>query len=150
MAKNDIRTLVDSFVADLEQHIRAAALEAVQDALANGQPAPKKATRKGRSSKKKAGRRSRRSPAQIEAAKTKIVSYVRSNPGAAMGDLSSALNQDSATLRPQVNELLEAGTLRKEGEKRGTKYFAGKARAARKTKTKAKGRKKTTRKKTRK
>lgn len=160
-AQADIRSLVDSFVEELTQHIRTAAVEAVQTALLDGGP-PARATPQGHAGKKAAkkataaakpkgrGRRARRTPAEINAAKTEILSLVRSNPGTAMGDLSRALGEDPTVIRAQITELLEAGQLRKEGERRGTKYYVGNGRAAGKAKTKKKaaGKKKTGRKKT--
>jgi len=161
-AEAEIRALVDSFVAELTQHIRTAAVESVQAALLGG-AAPARAKSAGpkstgkkagkRAPKKtgKGGRRRRRSPEEIEAAKADIVSYVRANPGTAMGDLSSALGEDQAVIRLQLNQLLEEGALRKEGERRGTRYFAGGGGAKKKTKRgkKAKSaKKKSTRKKT--
>jgi hypothetical protein len=154
-AQADIRALVDSFVDELTQHIRTAAVEAVQSALLGGgapaassaaprRGAGKKAKKAGKA--KKGGRRVRRSAAEITAAKAEIRRFVQANPGSAMGELSKALGSDPAVIRMQLNELLAEGALRKEGERRGTKYYAGKGRA-----TKAKGAKrakKATRKKT--
>lgn len=153
----DIRALVDSFVDDLSQHIRAAALEAVRDALlADGAPTtsraaaprrgrPKKAAAKPRGKGGKGGKRRRRSATEIAAAKSQILAHIKSNPGCAMGELTKSLGESAITIRAQVNELLSAGSIRKEGERRGTRYFAGKAKA--KAKAKAKTRKKATKRK---
>jgi hypothetical protein len=148
-AQAEIRALVDTFVEELTQHIRTAAVESVQAALLyggapartvapssgpkhNGQRgATKAAPKPARSGKTAKGRRrARRSPEQIEAAKALIVSHVRSNPGTAMGEMSATLGEDPTVIRAQLNELLKSGALRKEGERRGTRYFAGTGRPA--------------------
>jgi hypothetical protein len=145
-AQAEIRTLVDSFVDQLTQHIRQAAVESVQQALGGSAPARATAPATGRKGAKpgpkpkaakakktgKGGRRVRRSPEEMAAAKDAIVRYVNANPGTAMGDLSAALREDPTTIRTQVNELLEAKALRKEGERRGTRYFAGSGRGSKK------------------
>jgi hypothetical protein len=53
-------------------------------------------------------------------------------------------------IRAQVNELLEEKALRKEGERRGTRYFAGSGRASKKATKRGKkaGKRKTSKKKT--
>jgi hypothetical protein len=134
----DIRALVDSFVEQLTQQIRISALESVRDALLDGnasasaaparrghKPGPKPKTAAPKATKPKRGKRGRRTPEEIEADKAAILAHVKSNPGTAMGDISAALGQDAETIRAQVNDLLKAKALRKEGERRGTRYFAG-------------------------
>jgi hypothetical protein len=163
-AQAEIRTLVDSFVDQLTQHIRVAAVESVQEALgghaparataapakrAGAKPGPKPNAAKAKKTGK-GGRRVRRSPEQIAAAKDAIARYVNANPGTAMGDLSTALGEDPITIRVQLNELLEEGALRKEGERRGTKYFAGSGRVSKKATKRGKkaAKRKTSKKKT--
>jgi hypothetical protein len=139
----DIRALVDSFVEQLTQQIRISALESVRDALLDGnasasaaparrghKPGPKPKTAAPKATKPKRGKRGRRTPEEIEADKAAILAHVKSNPGTAMGDISAALGQDAETIRAQVNDLLKAKALRKEGERRGTRYFAGGGRKA--------------------
>jgi hypothetical protein len=166
-AQVDIRALVDSFVDQLTRRIRTAAVESVQMALLDGKASASSKGRRGRKpgpkpgpkpKAAKAGKRGRRTPAEIEAAKASIAAYVKANPGCPMSDITDALGLDSITLRAQVNELLDAGSIRKEGKKRGTRYFAGsgnskpkttrgKKAAKRKTAKKRATKKKTTRKK---
>jgi len=131
-AQADIRALVDSFVEQLTQQIRISALESVRDALLNGGASPAAAPLRrkpgptpGKKAAKKRGKRGRRSPAEIEADKAAIADYVKANPGCAMGEITKALGHDAQTIRAQLNELLDAGVLSKEGERRGTRYYAG-------------------------
>ena len=128
-----IRALVDSFVHDLSLLIRQSSLEAVQQALLEAleegvAPAAPKGARRIRkpSSRTKSARRQRRTPADLEAADKAIVAHVRKNPGCQMGQLATALGEKAVTLRVQVARLVESGGIRKEGEKRNTRYFVGK------------------------
>jgi len=161
-AESDIRALVDSFVEQLTQQIRISALESVRDALLDGKapaaaparrkPGPKPGRKPGPKPKAakakktaKGGKRGRRTPEEIEADKAAIADYVKANPGCPMADITDALGLESITLRAQVNELLDAGTIRKEGEKRGTRYFPGGGGSRKATK---RGKKRATKKKT--
>src|SRR5687767_8490009 len=99
-SQEDIRALVDSFVSELTQKIRSAAVEAVQSALMNGdaparssapraqaRPGPKPGKKAGAGKAAKGGRRIRRNPEEIQAAKERILRHVQSHPGTAMGDM---------------------------------------------------------------
>ena len=64
-----------------------------------------------------------RSPAALDA--KSLAGYVRNNPGAKSEQISAAFGTDAATLRGAMRELLDEGTVRTEGQKRGTRYFVG-------------------------
>ena len=85
--------------------------------------ATKKRSTKKRSAKK-AGRRARRSSADVEATSKAIASQLRKTPGVSVSDLANSMGADSADLKRPLALMLEAGSIRKTGEKRGTKYFA--------------------------
>jgi hypothetical protein len=144
-----IRATIDQFVAEISQLVRQAAVAAVSGALGQGgtsAPARRKtATRAPTRPKvgRPKGKRVRRSSADLEAQGAKILAHVRANAGCRMEDLSAALGTPTKDLRRPVTELIEAGKLRTEGQKRGTQYFAGGG-GARKKKT---TRKKATRRK---
>lgn len=138
-----IRNLTENFVRELEQAIRESALESVQSALLGGaQSAP---TRRGpkptvssapKRARKASGKRGKRTPEQVEADGMNAVDYVRGNPGCPVGDIGTALGLSTKDLRLPLLRLVEAGTLRTEGQKRGTRYFPGSGKAKRAKKSK--------------
>jgi hypothetical protein len=86
-----------------------------------------------------------------------VLAHVRSNPGQRLEEMGRELSMDTKELKRPIANLMEAGSLRTEGQKRGTRYYAGggsrkatkKKTAKGKTKRKAKktgARRKTTRK----
>jgi hypothetical protein len=155
--QQDLRTLVEQFVSDLSARVREAALETLRAALGKS-PAPErrgpgrprksgKSRGPGRPPKaaarpRKARGRIRRSAADLEQTAVKIRAYVRSNAGQRIEEIGRGLKTATERLKRPIQALIAAGSLRTEGQKRGTRYFAGgrrKAKAARKA-SQAKGR----------
>src|SRR5688572_23162600 len=152
--QQDIRTLVDQFVSDLSARVREQAMDSVRAALGEG-AAPKrrgpgrprgsgkrgpgrprkagkrgpgrppKAVRRGPGRPRKAGRRARRSSADLEATAAKVLVYVRSNAGQRLEEIGKGLRTATAGLKRPIQVLVAEGKLRTEGQKRGTRYFAG-------------------------
>ena len=137
-----LRALVDQFVSDLSVLVHQQALDTVRAALGGG-PAPKRRgpgrprgsgkrgpgrppkARRGTRRPRKAGRRARRSSADLEATSAKVLAYVRSNAGQRLEEIGRGLRRPTAGLKRPIQVLVAAGKLRTEGQKRGTKYFAG-------------------------
>lgn len=153
---DQIRARVDEFVDGLRDLIQQAALEAVQVALgADSAPAARAPRAKQASapravasvSRKKGGKRIRRNREALDQMGDLLVSHVTANPGTGMSDLVAATGVAAPVVRGPLNELLAAGRLRKEGDRRGTKYFAGSGKpAAKRSSRKKKARKATTKK----
>jgi len=156
-ADKAIRAHVEAFVAELSVLVRQAALETVQDALGGAAPAPRAAAPKkkvGRPRKAakpaarkagKGGRRVRRSAGDLQQMSSSLMAHVRQNPGQGIEQISREIGIASADLKHPVTLLLEAKSLRKEGQRRGTKYFPagrGKATAAAKKPARKKAAKK--------
>lgn len=136
--KNDLdsklQDRINAFVEDVSAIVREAALEAVRDALSTeagaaasvGRPKAAAGRRRAPAKKTASGRRVRRSAEQLEELARKFLSYVQSNPGQRLEEIGVGLRIDTAELKRPVQLLLEADKLRTEGERRGTRYFAGK------------------------
>lgn len=150
-ADRELQARVDVFVADLTELVRQAALQAVQDALGVAAVVPSrgrkrvasagKATAK-KPARRKSGKRVRRSTDDLAVAGQALVVEVRRAPGSGFEALRAALGVDGKDLRRPLNDLLESGAIRKEGAKRGTKYYpAGTKSAAKPAKKKAAKRK---------
>lgn len=150
MSTREIDARVSTFVSELESLIRKAALEAVQAALGGATPvkaaapAPKAPKAKkpaapaaaaapaGPAAAKAAPSSSalprvkkgtRRSPEDVAAAARAIKAHLASNPGQGVEAIAKALGAPSKDLALPILNLLGAKSIRKEGEKRGTRYF---------------------------
>jgi hypothetical protein len=103
----------------------------------------------GRPRGKGKGKRIRRTAAALEQDMEQLQAYVVAHPGLRLEEISVGMGVDSKNLKRPVTLLLAGKRLRKEGERRGTRYFAsGTGGAAKRgTKTaKKRARKKVTRK----
>lgn len=156
----NIRERVDSFVADLTQMIREAALEAVQQALGAGAPAARRAGAPGRKQAAKrgpagGGRKPSGSAPKGNSAQVaeKLLAEIRRQPGQRLEEIARSLKTTTANLRPALDLLLGEGRVRTEGKARGTNYHVGsgtpvrKKAAAKKAKKKAGKKKKASKKK---
>jgi hypothetical protein len=127
-----IEQRIQAFAQELNQLVRQAALEAVQDALGGQRTARPTFTAARPAASAPRGRRGaggRRSPGQMEQMMASVRDYVAANPGTRMEKLSAAVGASTAELRLPVLKLLEEGAIRKQGEKRATEYFPGNGRA---------------------
>jgi hypothetical protein len=68
-----------------------------------------------------------------------VLAHVRSNPGQRLEEIGRALWGPTKGLKRPVSNLMEGGALRTEGQKRGTKYFAGRGGGTKRKATTAKG-----------
>jgi hypothetical protein len=138
----DIQSRIQSFLAELSGLVKKAALQSVQVALATdgvaparrgpGRPAgsatvakrgpgrPRKVDRPAR-----AGKRVRRSSEDLDAIAARVLAHVKANPGHRLEEIGAGLKTDTGILKRPVAKLLQAKQVRTEGQKRGTKYFAG-------------------------
>ncbi len=137
-----IRTQIDQFLTSISQLVRQAAVEAVKEALGGtggsvagparrGPGRPRKVQAAGAAPKAaKPGKRGRRSAADVEAVGSQVLAYVQANPGHRLEEIGRGLKVDTAGLKGPIKALIGTGRLRTEGQKRGTKYFAGSGKAA--------------------
>lgn len=70
------------------------------------------------------GRLTRRSPEELAKLTDEVLGQIVSRPGSRMESLRGALNVPTNLLVGPVTKLLAAGKIRKEGEKRATRYYA--------------------------
>jgi|GEM_PF-773790 len=143
-----IQDRIQAFTAELSDLVKAAAMDAVQEALggqassAARRPTPKKAASRKATKRAGSGKRIRRSAEDLEALSGQLVAYVKANPGARLEEISAGMGIASKDLKRPVTLLLEAKKLRKTGQKRGTQYFAGKGGGAKKKAAKKRASKK--------
>lgn len=150
-----IKARVDSFVSELSELVKKAAVEAVTNSLKGGAPAAPsvaKATGKKRgpaaapaapaapakapakaakaaapaaASKRKAGQK--RSPDEIVKTTEKLLSYIGKNSGQRIEEIAKGVGNSTKELTLPVKKLLNDKKIVAKGEKRATRYFiAGK------------------------
>jgi hypothetical protein len=133
---------IQAFVAELHALVKQAAVASVKEALGvDGGVAPAPRPAKGKGARKAArGTRGktpavakapeatsgRRSPEQLKKTVRKLEQQVQAAPGQRIEDIAKALGVPSAALALPVKKLIAAGTIRKEGVKRNTRYFPAK------------------------
>lgn len=143
--ETEIRSHVDTFVAQLSALVRKAALEAVADALREGQPsgtaaAPRKAGRAKAAPPpaaevKKAGRPARaakparkkgekRSKEELAAMTQRVLEHIRANSGQGVEQIAKDLGTTTKELTLPIRKLLVEKKITSKGEKRATKYFS--------------------------
>lgn len=123
---------VSSFVDDLTDLIRQAAVESVQEALGKGGAGARGATRApgrprqapARAASKGGGKRVRRSAQDLEKAGNQILKYLGKHPGTGVSELAVELGWTSKDLKRPIDLLLADKAVKKKGQRRGTKYYA--------------------------
>lgn len=142
--QNEIDALVRAFVAQLNalfaKHARAAFERAVlgpsTDVRTEATPvkalvAPKASVRKGRrrAAKPKAPAAAQpkvvapTKPQRREIAPQNLPEYLAANPGQRMDQLSKSLGLPVPKLQAAISSLMASGVVRREGERRGVKYY---------------------------
>ena len=127
-----IRARVDAFVADLTDLIHQSILDNVQTVLGQALPAaprrpgrPKAVTAAATPAKKTGKRGGKRTAAELNEMAEKLVEFVRSNPGSSIEEIGKGIAIPTKELALPVKKLLAEGRLKKKGQKRATRYSAG-------------------------
>lgn len=121
-----VHTCIDVFVADLEQLVRQAALESVQQAL-GGQPGSKVLERwspQGRPSVGAARASGKRTAKELEALSEMLLKFIEKHPGSRMEQIAEGMGISSRELTLPLRYLKEEGHIKTKGQKRATAYFA--------------------------
>ncbi len=103
--------------------MKQAALESVHAALGGSAPAP---ARRGRpKGSNNVAKRGLGRPANSSVDSDKILAHVRANPGVQSSEIASAFRLSVAEARDALTKLMASKAVRREGQKRGSRYFAG-------------------------
>ena len=130
MSKNtidrEIAERVELFVADLTDLIRQSAVEAVRETLEGGAPARRatssSSSARGSRKAKRGGGRIRRTAADLEQLSKTILKFLGSNPGSGVEAIAEGTGIPSSELKRPIVQLLESRSIKKKGQRRGTKY----------------------------
>ena len=126
-----IRALVEDFVAQLSEEIRSSAMDAVADALKvttptrRGPGRPRKATsaKAGRKTTRKVARKAGRKTGRRKAAKIstdQLLAAIKKHNGERTEVIANDLGVSSKVFKPQLDELIAAGTVKRKGKARGS------------------------------
>jgi DNA-binding NtrC family response regulator len=142
--ETEIKSQVDSFVSQLSALVRKAALEAVADALREGQPAaavaaPRKAGRvkaapqpveakkvgcPARAAKPARKKGEKRLKEELAAMTQRVLEHIRANSGQGVEQIAKDLGTTTKELTLPIRKLLVEKKITSKGEKRATKYFS--------------------------
>jgi DNA-binding Lrp family transcriptional regulator len=128
---------IKAFVDELQAIVRNAAVEAVSDALGVSKAAAarpfRRATKRAGATKRvvkeglprsKGGRRTTRQLGLIAA---RLRKHVEGSPGQTIVEISKALKASHRELTRPMSKLLAEGAVKKTGQRRQTRYWAGSA-----------------------
>jgi hypothetical protein len=133
---DQIRTRIESFVQELSELVRRAALESISSALGTSVGSPAAGRARGRRAAPAAASRGgraggggggggKRSAEQLEGMTSALIGYVGQNPGQGVEQIARELQVSSKELVLPIRKLVASGQLATEGQKRATKYFVG-------------------------
>ena len=151
---SQIRSRIDSFLAEMTTLVRQSALEAVREALGNGAVPARRGPGRPKGSgagngRKRVGRRAKggkRSADYLDKVGELVLAYVRANHGQGSEAIGRELGLSSKDMALPIRKLIAEKKLRTEGQRRGTKYFAGGGRGSGKGRRKEKASRKGVRK----
>ena len=122
----NIQAILDKALNDLTEALLSEAKDAVSKAL-GGSSAPVRKSKAGKAAKapkaaRANGKRARRSPEDLEALKSKLLSYIKSHPGHGAEQIKAGTGESDIAL-PIKQLLAKPKRIRTKGVKRATKYF---------------------------
>jgi hypothetical protein len=129
---SEIRSRIETFLEEISTLLKQAALDSVRAALGDdatparrgpGRP-PKTATGTRAVGRPKGGG-GKRSSEQVDEMAERVLAHVKANPGDSLEAISRGIGIATKELKLPVIKLLSQRQLKKTGQKRGTKYFAG-------------------------
>ena len=147
-ADNEIRARVESFVNELSDLVRQAALEAVATALKKGEAQPQtrkvgrptkaaapveapeekrgSARTRGRPTAAKGAKRragEKRSPQILAQVTEQVFNHIKTNAGQGVEQIAKALGTTTKELTLPIRKLLAEKKVTSKGQKRATRYF---------------------------
>jgi hypothetical protein len=126
---NELRSRIENFVTEIAAAVRASILSDLQTALGSTAAAPKRAGQlrapAGRRAARAGGKRGKRTPEQVAELAQTLRAHIQSNPGQRLEEMSVALSMPTKEMKLPIAKLLAEKAIRTEGQKRGTRYFAG-------------------------
>lgn len=114
--QREMDRVVSSFVVQVTELARRAAIEQVQRALG--------ATSMPRVQRSATGRGGKRAAGELDRLRDQFVAFVSSNPGLRIEQINQQLGTRTKELALPIRKLIADGTIKTKGKKRSTTYFA--------------------------
>lgn len=121
---NEVQSLIATFTNDLTQLVQRQSRERILSALGGTVPA-RRGPKPGRKPGRPTGKRSYRTAEDSAKIGEGLLAHVSANPGEGASEIAAAVGTDVDSMRAPMKMLIEAGSVRTEGQKRGTTYHPG-------------------------
>ena len=124
-----INERIDTFVAEITELAKQAALETLAGGLSGS---VRRGGDKVLSAPRVRRKSGKRSPEEIQETADQLLNHIRENPGQRMEAIAKSLGSTTKDLTLPIKKLLQNGHVRVEGQKRATSYYpaAGKAKSS--------------------
>ena len=136
--QNEMNRTVQSFVAQITELARRAAIDTLESAFggraargpagswAAGTASAAATTPVAARAGRPRARGAKRSPEDLEALSEQLGSFVKANPGLRIEQINKQLGTTTKDLALPIRKLIAAGAISSKGQKRSTTYFPGK------------------------
>jgi hypothetical protein len=128
--QSDIQNLVDSFVAQVTELARRAAMDTLESALGRGGRGSSGGGGGGGlrlGASRGRGRGAKRTGAELDKLSDDFLAFVHKNPGLRIEQINKQLGTTTKDLALPIRKMIGDGTLKVKGKKRSTAYFPGKS-----------------------
>jgi len=121
---HQIKKAIESFVEELSELVRAAAVQSVTEAFGGGGGATRVAvaSRGPRVARARAKGQKRR-PEDLEALVGQLLNAIKASPGLRMEQIAKSLKSSTQELALPAKKLIAEKKIKTKGERRATKYF---------------------------
>ncbi len=128
---NQVRSLIETFIADIAALVRQDTLRQISEALGSvGTIAVKRGPGRPRKTEKPVAKKvvlkkgEKRTSDALQDTALSVLNIITSNPGQGVEQISKGLGVSSGELKLPIKKLLAEGLVKTKGQRRGTKYFA--------------------------
>ncbi len=122
--QNQMNRVVASFVEQVTQLARRAAMDTLEAALSGRQGRRAVATADAGPGRVR-GRGAKRSPDELDKLAERFQTFVKESPGLRIEQINKQLGTTTKDLALPIRKLLAEGAIHAKGQKRSTTYFAG-------------------------
>ena len=131
--QNEINQVVQSFMGQISELARRAAINTLQSAFgagatrsSNGASAVKNPSAPAAAvGRPRGGRGAKRTAEDLEALSNQLASFIKSNPGLRVEQINKELGTTTKDLALPIRKLLADSVITSKGQKRSTTYFPG-------------------------
>lgn len=123
--QNQMNRVVASFVEQVTELARRAAMDTLEAALSGRQGGRRPAATADAAPGRVRGRGAKRSPDELDKLAERFQVFVKENPGLRIEQINKQLGTTTKDLALPIRKLLAEGAIHAKGQKRSTTYFAG-------------------------